>query len=114
MLLAEPDGNVKLYDAQSDTWVLSRKDLAGLSGAYAASDPQGPPSASLPDNPTDIGTYVIGNNILNPALVPIGTMDPSVGNTVGFAFTGQAQNGFRVTGNTASGPGVIQNMTLSA
>jgi uncharacterized protein (TIGR03437 family) len=110
ILLAEPDGNVKLYDAQANTWVLSRKDLPSLSGAYAAADPPGPPTASLPDNPTDIGTYVVGNSILNPALVPIGTMDQSVGNTVGFAFTGQDQKGYRVTGTVASGPGVIQNM----
>lgn len=110
ILLAEPDGNVKLYEAQHDNWVLSRKELSGLSGAYAASDPQGPPSASLPDNPTDIGVYVVGNNILNPALVPIGTLDAAVGNTYGFAFSGQEQRGFRVTGNVSSGPGVIQNM----
>jgi len=110
ILLTEPDGNIKLYEAQGDTWVLSRKDLTELSGASAAADPSGPPTASLPDNPSDVGTYVVGNNILNPALVPIGTLDGSVGKTVGFAFTGQAQTGFRVSGNTVSGPGVIQNM----
>jgi uncharacterized protein (TIGR03437 family) len=98
ILLTEPDGNIKLYDAQSDTWVLSRKDFTALSGAFAASDS---------------GTYVVGNNVLNQALVPVGTLDSAVGNTVGFAFTGQAQAGLRVTGNTASGPGVIQNMPAS-
>jgi uncharacterized protein (TIGR03437 family) len=113
ILLAEPNGNVKLYDAQagsSGAWILARKDFPSLSGAYAAANPPGPPTASSPDNPTDTGTYVIGNNILNPALVPIGVMDPAVGNTVGFAFTGQEQRGYRVSGITASGPGVIQNM----
>jgi uncharacterized protein (TIGR03437 family) len=110
ILLAEPDGSVRLYDAQADTWVLSRKDLTTLSGAYAASDAPAMATASQSDNPTDVGTYIIGNNILNPALVPIGTLDSSVGNTVGFAFTGNSQSGFRVSGSTASGPGVIQNM----
>jgi uncharacterized protein (TIGR03437 family) len=109
ILLAEPNGNLKLYEAQHDNWVLSRKDFTELSGGYAASEPPGPPSASLPDTPTDIGAYVVGNKIFNPALVPIGTMDAATGNTMGFAFT-EAQRGFRLTGNTASGPGVIQNM----
>jgi uncharacterized protein (TIGR03437 family) len=100
ILLVETDGNVKLYDAQADTWVLSRKDLTSPTGAYAAYD-----SSELP---MDAGAYVIGNNILNRALTPMGTMDSSVGSTVGFAFTGAS--GFRVTGNNVSGPGVIQNM----
>ena len=111
ILLAQPDGTVSLYDAQADAWVLSRKDLTALDGAYAAADQSGPPTASLPDSPTDTGTYIVGNNIFNPALVPIGTLDGSVGKTLGFSFTGQGQAGFRVSGSTASGPGVIQNMT---
>jgi uncharacterized protein (TIGR03437 family) len=110
VLLAEPDGNIKLYEAQGDAWVLSRKDFTALSGAYAASDPLGPPAASLPDSPTDVGVYVIGNNIFNPALVPIGTLDAVVGNTMGFSFSGSDQRGFRVTGSNAAGPGIIQNM----
>jgi uncharacterized protein (TIGR03437 family) len=111
ILLAQPDGTVSLYDAQADAWVLSRKDLTALEGAYAAADAPGMPTASLPDSPTDVGTYIVGNNIFNPALVPIGTLDSSVGKTLGFSFTGQGQAGFRVSGSTASGPGVIQNMS---
>jgi uncharacterized protein (TIGR03437 family) len=102
ILIAAPNGNLMLYDAQADTFVLSRKDLTALTGAYAASD--------APAGSNDVGTFVVGNNILNPALVPMGTMDASVGNTMGFAFTGDGQAGFRVTGSSASGPGVIQNM----
>jgi uncharacterized protein (TIGR03437 family) len=101
ILMAAPNGNVMLYDAQADTFVLSRKDVATLAGAYAAAD--------NPGSSSDVGTYVIGNYVFNPALVPMGTMDSSVGNTMGFAFT-QGQSGYRVTGNTASGPGVIQNL----
>jgi uncharacterized protein (TIGR03437 family) len=109
MLLAQPDGSVRLYEAQHDTWVLSRKDLATPAGAYAAADPAGPPTAST-NTVGEAGTYVVGNAILNSALVPIGTLDTNVGNTVGFNFTGQEQRGYRVTGNTAAGPGVIQNL----
>jgi uncharacterized protein (TIGR03437 family) len=100
ILLVEPTGFIKLYDAQADTWVLSRKDFTTLSGAYAATDPV--------DSAMDAGTFVVGNNILNRALFPIGTMDASVGSTYGFAFS--PQTSLRVTGNTASGPGVIQNL----
>jgi len=101
ILMAAPNGNVMLYDAQADTFVLSRKDVTALSGAYAAGD--------NPGSFTETGTYVIGNYVLDPALVPMGTLDTSVGNTMGFAFT-QGQAGYRVTGSTASGPGVIQNL----
>jgi uncharacterized protein (TIGR03437 family) len=101
ILMAASNGNVMLYDAQADTFVLSRKDVTALSGAYAAAD--------TPGSSTNAGTYVIGNYVFDPALVPMGTLDTSVGNTMGFAFT-QGQAGYRVTANTASGPGVIQNL----
>ena len=65
ILLVEPNGNIKLYDAQADTWVLSRKDFTSLSGAYAATD-RGPRAP----HPRISGTFVVGNNILNRALVP--------------------------------------------
>ena len=100
ILLVEPSGNIKLYDAQADSWVLSRKDFTSLSGAYAATDPV--------DSALDSGAFVVGNNILNRALFPIGTMDSSVGSTLGFAFA--PVNSLRVTGNNAAGPGVIQNL----
>lgn len=100
ILLAEPNGYIKLYDAQADTWVLSRKDFTALSGAYAATDPV--------DAALDSGVFVVGNNVLNRALTPIGTLDGSVGSTLGFAFT--SQTSLRVTGNNAAGPGVIQNL----
>jgi uncharacterized protein (TIGR03437 family) len=110
ILLAEPDGNIKLYSAQNDSWVLSRHDFTSLSGAYAASDPPGPPTASLPDNPTDVGTYIVGNNILNPSLVPLGTLDTTVGNTMGFSFTGLTQAAIRLSASAAANPGVISTM----
>jgi uncharacterized protein (TIGR03437 family) len=95
ILAASPSGNVMLYNAQTDSFVTSRQDFKSLSGAYAASDS---------------GGYVIGDNVFNSSLVPIGTFDTSVGNTMGFAFTGQGTAGYRVTGSISSGPGVIQDL----
>lgn len=93
IMAASPNGNVLLYDAQTDTFVTDRQDLTSLSGAYAAGGSSG---------------FVIGDNVFNSSLVPTGTFDTSVGKTMGFAFT--VQGNYRVTGSTASGPGIIQNL----
>lgn len=95
ILAASPNGNVMLYNAQSDSFVVSRQDLKTLSGAYAA---------------TEAGAFVIGDNIFDASLVPAGTFDTSVGNTMGFAFTGNGTAGYRVSATSASGGGVIQNL----
>ena len=57
ILVAMPDGNVMLYDANADTFTVSRKDFATLSGSYAASS---------------YNSYVVGNTLLNASLVPAG------------------------------------------
>ena len=93
ILIAEPNGTVMLYSAGNNTYQ-GRQDLPALSGAYAASD---------------WNTYVVGNNVFDASLVPIGTMDASYGTTSGFAFTGQS--GYRLTALSAAGAGGIQNMT---
>jgi uncharacterized protein (TIGR03437 family) len=92
-LLAEPDGNVKLYSAAKDTFVASRKDYSALQGSYAASA---------------YNLYVVGNNILNNSLVPIGQLDASIGTPSGFAFVNQG--GFYNTAVSAASPGVMQNI----
>jgi uncharacterized protein (TIGR03437 family) len=92
VLLAAPDGSMMLYAADGDTW-MARKDLPALSGGFAASA---------------FDTYVIGNNVFNASLVPVGTMDASLGTTAGFAFMGQG--GYRVTASAAASAGAIQNM----
>jgi uncharacterized protein (TIGR03437 family) len=91
ILVAMPDGNVMLYDANADTFTVSRKDLPGLSGAYAASS---------------YNNYIVGNSILNPSLVPMGSLETSSGSASGFAFVDQG--GFRTTASGASSPGVIE------
>jgi uncharacterized protein (TIGR03437 family) len=104
ILLASPNGNVMLYSADSDTFILSRQDLSSLSGGYAvSSDAFGSQSG-----PSFQPRYVIGNNVFNSALVPQGTLDTSFGNTFGFAFTGAG--GYRLMGTAASAAGVIENL----
>jgi uncharacterized protein (TIGR03437 family) len=102
ILAVAPNGNLMLYDATHDTFILSRKDLPSLSGAYAVS------SGASSSGSANSARYVIGNNVFDASLVPQGTLDTSVGNTTGFAFTGVG--GYRVTASSASGPGVIQNV----
>jgi uncharacterized protein (TIGR03437 family) len=68
--MAMPDGTVALYEAASDTFVASRKDLTSLGGAYAA----------LSDN-----VFVVDTNVLDGELVPVGQLDASIGSTSGLA-----------------------------
>jgi uncharacterized protein (TIGR03437 family) len=86
-----PDGNVMLYDANADTFTVSRKDFAALSGAYAASS---------------YNSYVVGSTLLNASLVPAGALETASGAPSGFAFIDQS--GFRTTVSSPSAPGVIQ------
>lgn len=94
VLIAMPDGNVMLYDANADTFSVSRKDFQALGGSYAASS---------------FNTYVVGSNVLNASLVPAGTLETSSGSPAGFAFVDQG--GYRTTMSTASAPGVIERYT---
>lgn len=93
ILLASPDGNVMLYSAQANTFTTSRQDFSSLSGAFAGSS---------------YGQYVVGSNMFNSSLVPVGTLNVSGGSASGFTFSGPG--GYLVTAASAGGPGVIQNM----
>ena len=86
-----PDGNVMLYDANADTFTVSRKDFTALSGAYAASS---------------YNSYVVGSTLLNASLVPAGVLETASGAPSGFAFIDQ--NGFRTTSSSPSAPGIIE------
>ena len=63
-MVAGPDGNVLLYDAQSDNFTVSRKDMVALSGAFASSA---------------YNTYVIGGTVFNASLVPQSTLSVPTG-----------------------------------
>jgi hypothetical protein len=91
ILFVAPDGNVMLYDANADTFTVSRKDFTLLSGAYAASS---------------FGSYVVGSNVLNASLVPTGVLETNSGSATGFAFVDQG--GFRTTTSSLSLPGIIE------
>ena len=92
ILIAMPNGNVMLYDANADTFTVSRKDFTALSGAYAASS---------------YNSYVVGSNVLNASLVPAGVLETSSGSSSGFAFIDQT--GYRTTASSVSTPGVIES-----
>ena len=85
------DGNVILYDATADSFTVSRKDFASLSGAYAASS---------------FGQFAIGSTVLNQSLVPVGSLGNSTGPASGFAFT---TTGALLTG-ASNASGVIQRV----
>jgi uncharacterized protein (TIGR03437 family) len=91
ILSVMPDGNVLLYDANADTFTVSRKDFTTLSGAYAASS---------------YDSYVVGSTLLNGSLVPAGVLETASGAPSGFAFVDQG--GLRTTASSLSAPGIIE------
>jgi uncharacterized protein (TIGR03437 family) len=94
ILAVGPDGNVLLYDANADTFTVSRKDFQSLGGAYAASS---------------YNSYVVGDKLLNASLVPQGKLNVSSGTTDGFAFIDQA--GLRTMLTASANPGSIEHFT---
>ena len=60
-----------LYDANSNTFTVSRKDFTALSGAYAASN---------------FNQYVVGNNLLDSSLVPVAQLETESGSPSGFCI----------------------------
>jgi len=97
ILVAQADGNVLLYNANADTFSLSRKDFSALAGAYAASS---------------FDQFVVGNSLLNSSLVPTKQFESATGSPSGFAFVDQS--GLRTTAVSASAPGVIQRVDLAS
>jgi uncharacterized protein (TIGR03437 family) len=106
IMAAESDGSVLLYDANADTFTVSRKDFTSLAGAYAASV---------------FDQFVVGNNLLNASLVPVKQFESGTGTSSGFAFVDQFA--FRTTAPAppagaatqtvaSSAPGIIQRLDL--
>ncbi len=96
ILAAQADGAVLLYNANVDTFTISRKDFPALSGAYAASS---------------FDHFVVGNSLLNSSLVPLRQFETASGLSSGFVFVDNL--GFRTTAATAGSPGVIQRIEMS-
>jgi uncharacterized protein (TIGR03437 family) len=78
IFIAQADGTVYLYDANSNSFTVSRKDFTSLSGPYAASA---------------FDQYVVGPNLLNSSLVPVMQFETTTGTPSGFSFV--SQTGFR-------------------
>jgi uncharacterized protein (TIGR03437 family) len=90
------DGSVFLYDSNSDTFPVFRKDFTALSGAYAASN---------------LSQYVIGNNFMNASLVTAKKFDTMGGVPSGFAFAGSM--GLLATTPGSSSPGMLERVDLT-
>ncbi len=97
ILAAQADGNVLLYNANADTFTISRKESAALAGALAASS---------------FDQYVIGNTLYNASLVPVRTFDSEVGLPSGFVFVDDG--GLRTGALTADSPGAIQRVSFGS
>jgi hypothetical protein len=103
IMMAGSDGSVMLYDANSDTFTVSRKDFTALSGAYAVSN---------------FNLYLVGNNLLDSSLVPITQFESGTGSPSGFAFMYQAA--FRSTaaaaasGVQSTSPGMVERLNLGS
>ncbi|HVO97166.1 MAG TPA: hypothetical protein VMT15_03825 [Bryobacteraceae bacterium] len=95
ILVASANGAAMLYDANANTFTVSRKDFASLSGAYAASN---------------FHQFVIGNHVLDPSLVPVGTLS---GSTVSSGFAFVNQYGYYLSGTSSANPGTIEQVNPS-
>lgn len=97
ILIVQANGALMLYNANADSFTISRKDFNALTGAYAASS---------------FDQFVAGNWLLNASLVPTRQLDTGTGNTVGFAFVDDFA--FRATSAAASRPGVLERVRLDS
>ncbi|HTC35604.1 MAG TPA: hypothetical protein VK724_19680 [Bryobacteraceae bacterium] len=102
ILIAQADGTVYLYDANSNAFTVSRQDFTSLAGPYAASA---------------FNQYVVGNNLLDSSLVPVMQFETGTGTPSGFAFVDET--GFRSNAPAPSGggqsaaPGVIERIDMT-
>ncbi len=90
ILIASSDGHTMLYDANVNSFTVSRQDFTALTGAYASSA---------------FGQYVVGSTLLNASLVPVATISTQ-GEASGFVFVGQ--NGYMTSSVSTTSPGVIE------
>lgn len=96
VLMAMADGTVAMWDAGINTWVVSRTNTGSVAGAFGAFN----------DN-----LFVVGNNVLDPGLFPVATLQSTTGSPSGVGLLGQF--GLRTTAASASGPGTIELVNLN-
>ncbi|MGA2213510.1 MAG: hypothetical protein ABSH31_09565 [Bryobacteraceae bacterium] len=80
VFIAQADGTVYLYNANTNAFAVKQQSGASLSGPYAASI---------------FDQYVVDSNLLNSSLNPALTFQTTTGNPSGFAFVDET--GFRST-----------------
>ncbi len=95
ILVAGSDGSVMIYDANVNSFTVSRKDFTSMGGSYAASS---------------FDRYVVGNRLLDSSGVAVGTLSTTSGSPSGFAFVDQS--GYFTTAASSSSPGVIARVDL--
>ena len=95
-MAAMPDGRLALYNANANTFTISRQDFTALKGALAASS---------------YGTYVVDRFILNESLVAMSPVGSAGDTSSGFAFIDQ--DGLFATVSTA-GSGWLQRVRSGA
>ncbi len=96
IMAASANGNLWLYNANADTFTVSRKDGTSLSGAYAASS---------------FDQFVVGGTLYNSSLVSVAKFDASTGTTSGFAFIDGSA--IRTNAPDPASPGNIQRVDLT-
>jgi len=94
IFIAQADGTVYLYDANSNTFAVSQQVGSALSGPYAASA---------------FNQYVVDNSLLNSSLNPVLTFETTTGTPSGFSFVDQT--GFR--SNAPAPAGTIATTTTT-
>lgn len=97
IMAVQPDGTLMLYNANTDSFTINRKESGTVTGPYAASN---------------YDQFVAGNLLLNASLVPIRSFETSSGQSAGFAFIDQ--NGFRTTAPNSQSAGVIQRVNAQS
>ena len=96
ILLVSSNGQTMLYDANVNSFTVSRQDFESLTGAYAASA---------------FGQYVVGNTLLNASLVPQMSLDTQGGEPSGVVFVGPAA--YMTSSQNTTSPGVIEAVNLT-
>lgn len=96
VLLATPSGAVALWEADTNLWVVSRTDLAGLGGAYAAFN----------DN-----LFAIGPNLFDESLYPVASLTSAATAPTGFGLLGDGA--VRGSAGVASAPGLIERFDIN-
>lgn len=97
ILAAQADGHLLLYNANVDSFTISRKYGTELSGAYGASS---------------FDFFGVGHEILNASLVPVRRLDNGLGQSSGVSFVDDWA--IRTAAPNGESAGVIQRLAMGS